>query len=242
MTAVSRDPSYDNRYCLLLDTAAARSAAAVYDMQSMQMVSCVDSLIGKGHAELLLDQVAEALAGAGIVMHDLARIGVTVGPGSFTGLRVGISAARGLALALDIEVVGIETLEALAFPWLRQGGPVLAVQDARRGEVFAALYDVDGGVLAPAAALSPAAAAALVPQDGRLLHIAGSGTELVAPLVQGGFKQLHDYEGLPQVAAIGAIAATRQPGEPVRPLYLRGADAKPQAPVAGIVRTGLPSA
>lgn len=237
-----RDLTSDDLYCLLIDTAAARSAAAVYDMRAMQIVSSVDSLIGKGHAELLLDQVAEALAGAGIAMRDLSRIGVIVGPGSFTGLRVGISAARGLALALDVGTVGIGTLEALAFPWLRQGGPVLAVQDARRGEVFAALYDADGSVMSPPAALTPAAAAALLPQDGRLLHIAGSGTELVAPLVAGCFGQLHDYEGLPQMAAIGAIAATRQPGEAVRPLYLRGADAKPQTPVAGIVRLGLPSA
>ena len=239
---MNRDPSSDNRHCLLVDTAAARCAAAIYDMQAMQIVSSVDSLVGKGHAELLLDQVAEALAGAGIVMQDLSRIGVTVGPGSFTGLRVGISAARGLALALDIAVVGVGTLEALAFPWLRQGGPVLAVQDARRGEVFAVLYDADGDELAPASAMSPAAAAALAPRDGRLLHVAGSGAELLAPLIAGGFAQLHDYEGLPQMAAIGAIAATRQPGEAVRPLYLRGADAKPQAPVAGIVRLGLPSA
>jgi tRNA threonylcarbamoyladenosine biosynthesis protein TsaB len=116
-----------------------------------------------GHATRLLAMAAELLGQAGIGWSELGRIAVGVGPGRFTGLRVGIATARGLAQSLDVELVGVSTLRALALAAARgtNGEAVasgtIAVIDARRGETFAAAYaageDPDGAELAFARAL-----------------------------------------------------------------------------------------
>jgi tRNA threonylcarbamoyladenosine biosynthesis protein TsaB len=95
------------------------------------------------HAGRLLGAAEEALAAAGVGWDEVTRIAVGVGPGSFTGLRIGIATARGLAQSRNLPVTGVSTLEALA----RGSGAeiVLAVLDARRGEVFAAAYRGSGG-------------------------------------------------------------------------------------------------
>jgi tRNA threonylcarbamoyladenosine biosynthesis protein TsaB len=97
-----------------------------------------------GHATRLLDMADELLAGAGIGWSALERIAVGHGPGTFTGLRVGVATARGLAQSLGVELVGVSSLRALAEPRLRSeraGSRVLAVLDARRGEAFVAAYE-----------------------------------------------------------------------------------------------------
>jgi tRNA threonylcarbamoyladenosine biosynthesis protein TsaB len=97
-----------------------------------------------GHATRLLDMAEELLEGAGIGWSALERIAVGRGPGTFTGLRVGVATARGLAQSLGVELVGVSSLRALAEPRLRSeqaGSHVLAVLDARRGEAFVAAYE-----------------------------------------------------------------------------------------------------
>jgi tRNA threonylcarbamoyladenosine biosynthesis protein TsaB len=106
------------------------------------------------HAARLLGAVDEALAAAGVGWDGVARLAVGVGPGSFTGLRIGIATARGLAQARGLEVVGVSTLEALARGAAAER--VLAVLDARRGEAFAGAFGP--GAFAPVA-LSPEALA-----------------------------------------------------------------------------------
>jgi tRNA threonylcarbamoyladenosine biosynthesis protein TsaB len=95
-----------------------------------------------GHATRLLSMTGELLARAGVPWRAIDRLAVGVGPGTFTGLRVGIATARGLAQSLSVELVGVSSLEALAVAAMEQGGyeRVLAVIDARRGEAFAAAY------------------------------------------------------------------------------------------------------
>ena len=126
------------------------------------------------HAAWLLAAAEEALAAAGVGWDDVTRLAVGVGPGSFTGLRIGIATVRGLAQSRNIPVTGVSTLEALArgagrWPERSAGGagaggaeasaePILAVLDARRGEAFAAAWSAGEPVLA-AAALSPEALA-----------------------------------------------------------------------------------
>src|SRR4051794_14847305 len=101
------------------------------------------------HAERLLALAEEALEAARTGWTEVDRIAVGVGPGGFTGLRIGIATARALAQAHDTPLVGVSTLRALAD---EAGGRVAAVIDARRGEVFAAVWDADGTeVLAPRA-------------------------------------------------------------------------------------------
>jgi tRNA threonylcarbamoyladenosine biosynthesis protein TsaB len=118
-----------------------------------------------GHAIRLLEMTHELLAAADIRWSEIDRIAVGTGPGTFTGLRVGIATARGLAQSLSIELVGVPSLRALALPALGSASRpegVLAVIDARRGEAFAAAYGASEGDRAP---VELAAARALAPGD-----------------------------------------------------------------------------
>jgi tRNA threonylcarbamoyladenosine biosynthesis protein TsaB len=113
-----------------------------------------------GHATQLLALAGALLEQAGLGFSDLDRIGVGVGPGTFTGLRIGVATARALAQASGADLVPVSTLRALAAA-TGHDGPVLAVLDARRGEAFAAAYRGDAELVAPVA-VRPEALAGLV--------------------------------------------------------------------------------
>lgn len=190
-------------------------------------------VIGRGHAERLFGMVSSAMAEAGLVFPELGRIAVTTGPGSFTGIRVGIAAARGLALVVGCPVVGIGTLALVAAAAREAIGPVavLAVLDARRDEVYVQGFDAAGAALAAPAALAPEAAAALL-RPGMVL--AGGGAGLVAASLPAA-AEVVPVSPVPDVAILLRLAATAAaPDGPPRPLYLRAPDAKPQA--AGVAR------
>jgi len=106
----------------------------------------VRRLVGdtRSHVELLADTVAGVVAEAGVNLADIARIGVGVGPGPFTGLRVGIATAQTLGEALGVPVTGVCGLDVMAGQVAGPGGPILAVTDARRHEVYWAQYDATG--------------------------------------------------------------------------------------------------
>ena len=115
-------------------------------------------IIGRGHAERLFGMVSSAMAEAGVAFPALDRIAVTTGPGSFTGIRVGIAAARGLALVVGCPVIGIGTLPLVAAAARDGHGPrpVLAVLDAKRDEVYAQAFDPAGVPLSDPAPLGEA--------------------------------------------------------------------------------------
>jgi tRNA threonylcarbamoyladenosine biosynthesis protein TsaB len=153
------------------DTSTTATAVAVRGRDGQVSQARDDPPAGAhpGHATRLLEMARELLAGAGIAWSELERIAVGVGPGTFTGLRVGVATARGLAQSLSIELVGVSSPRALAATALAADAPpsssagersaVLAIIDARRGEVFAAAYEAgDGGApheLAAPKALPP---------------------------------------------------------------------------------------
>lgn len=211
---------------LAVDTAGARCSAAVVDPGG-RVLARRDPEIGRGHAERLMDVIAEVLAEAGLAYADLGRIAVSVGPGSFTGLRVGVAAARGLALALDVPAVGVSTLDALAEPH-RAIGPVLAAIDARRGEVYAALYGPGGEALREPAAVAVAGLPAFLHGYERPRVFVGSAALLAVEALGTGDAAVLNSEGHVDAAAIARLALARPAGPAPRPLYLRGADAKPQ--------------
>lgn len=225
---------------LAIDTTGARCGAAVTDAGG-RVLAFRDPVIGRGHAEQLMPIVEEALKEAGAGWPDLARIAVSVGPGSFTGLRVGVAAARGLALALGIPAVGVATLEALAEPF-RHAGPVLAAMDAKRGEVYLAVYGPGDVTLREPFATRLDDLPAVFGLGDPPSVCVGSGVPVLAErLDRRPDWRAENAENRVDLAALARIALRRDAGASPRPLYLRGADAKPQQ--AGILaRNGAPDA
>jgi tRNA threonylcarbamoyl adenosine modification protein YeaZ len=213
---------------LAIDTAADPSAASDHESVGDRVLGAVSEEIGRGHAERLMAVIDACLAEASVEIGAIGRIGVTIGPGSFTGIRVGVSAARGLALALGCPAVGISTLEAIGAAGALSGkSPVLAVIDAKRGEIYAQLFRPDGAAAGPAGAVSPEAAADVAHDADASL--AGSGAGIVA--AASGAHALHVLPGATSVdiTRVARLASARPgPFESPKPLYLRGADAKPQ--------------
>ena len=109
---------------LAIDTAGPDCGVALARLRGgdAEILVSASERIGRGHAERLMPMIEAALDAAQVTFAELTRIAVTTGPGSFTGVRIGIAAARGLALALDIPAVGVGSLEALAYPAVRAGG------------------------------------------------------------------------------------------------------------------------
>lgn len=181
---------------------------------------------GRRHGETLAPAIESLTRLAGVPLRRIDRVGVDVGPGLFTGLRVGVSTAKALASALDVPVVPVSSLDLLAHPHRHTGRPVVAVVDARRGEVFWALYHpgADGVI----AATEPAVAGpeqlqeelpegALLTGDGARRYLAGSGHMLAG--------EEHDH---PSAAVLAEIAPGRPelPAEKVTAIYVRQADVR----------------
>jgi tRNA threonylcarbamoyl adenosine modification protein YeaZ len=214
---------------LALDTASHLCSAAVFDTEAARVIGACTEDIGRGHAERMMAVIDAALEEAGAGFADLGRIGVTVGPGSFTGIRVGVATARGLALALNVPAVPVTTLAAIAAaadPEKAGGRPVMALIDARRGEVYAQLFAAPGEPLDEPQAVTPAAAAKLAEARGAALI--GSGAPLVAELLVDSLPILGTAAAA-SITDVARLAARAPEGRPPAPLYLRSPDAKVQA-------------
>jgi tRNA threonylcarbamoyladenosine biosynthesis protein TsaB len=214
---------------LAIDCSARFCAVALHDAGEGRIVASASPDIGRGHAEKLPAVLEGVLADAGVDLSEVGRIGVTIGPGSFAGIRVGVAFARGLALALAVPALGVGSLEAIAIPAARdRGKPVMAVLDAKRDHVWALLVAADGTVIAPAAELSPEAASARALETGCM--IIGSGAALLAGNVASLDARIIGDPVAPDIADVARLAASLDPGSnPAEPRYLRDADAKPQA-------------
>lgn len=220
---------------LAIDTALSACSAAVLVEENGERRSCAQSEgLGRGHAERLMDMIAEVMAEAGVAFTDLDRIAVTVGPGSFTGLRVGLSVARGLALVLKIPVVGVTTLAAIAAGARRhapagkvgQAG-LRVVLDARRDEVYTQAFDA-GGV--PVDEPRVARIADLVGRDPNDTLLAGSAARMLAEAANLDESLIVSEAAWPEIEDVTTLGSLAEAGrEAPVPLYLRPPDAKPQS-------------
>jgi tRNA threonylcarbamoyl adenosine modification protein YeaZ len=200
---------------LAIDTAAPRLQLALLRPDGA-IDSSVDEL-AQGHAELLFPRLDALLERNDLAYADLDRVAVTTGPGSFTGLRIGLSAGRGLGVALGLPVVGVPSLVALSLAAPR-GKPVAVLLDARRGEGYFQVFDAPG---------QPAGEAQLLPMEEARAHIPDDATLIESPFVD--------------VGVLARFAATADPAAfPPEASYVRGADARPQDK-ARIARVGAAS-
>ncbi len=208
---------------LAIDTALENCAVG---LSAADEVSTRVRVIGRGHAEILMGEIAALFAEAGMRPDALDRIAVTVGPGSFTGLRVGIAAARGLALVRRIPVVGISTLAAHAehARVLGSGGrPILALLPARGEEAFGQLFSTEAEPLEDAYAAPAALFAERAASEG--FAVAGAG----AALLGAGYAPLHG-DSAPRIETLLTLGARLDPAlHPPKPLYVKPPDAVPQA-------------
>lgn len=226
---------------LALDTASSWCAAAVYDSGhdsgcdlghdsgTAAVLAEVSDNIGKGHAEVLMDYIERVMTQSGIAMSDLDRVAVNVGPGSFTGVRIGVSAARGFALALDRPAIGISAFDALASEVAisHPGQPVLVVLEAHRGEIYAQAFGADGIAQSNPMVVSRDESLALAQQQADGTVLAGSAAASLNEMLAGTFSVAR-VEPTGLISTYAKLASMREPGEAPKPLYMRGPDVKPQ--------------
>lgn len=215
---------------LAIDTASTSLATAVLVNGDIKGELYQD--MDRGQAENLLPFIIESLQKANLGFEDIDGIAVTVGPGAFTGMRIGLSTARGLGLARKIPVVGVSSLEAVAFGVSerdQQGRNILVALDSKRNEIFAQAFDGAKKPISAPECLAPRQALMLAPPGPTIL--VGDAT---ARLLTAAAHAPDDFyagtaPGLPRAGNVARIASARwETGEnlPPVPLYLRAPDAK----------------
>ena len=215
---------------LALDTALDACAAAILDSVSGTLIAQQSQPMKRGHAEALMPLIARVMKEAGQPFAALDRIAVTTGPGSFTGLRVGLSAARGIALAAGKPVVGVTTLSAYAAPLVSENGehPVISAIDARHDQVYFQVVGGDGSSL-----ISPKVAPILEALEASRFgapRLVGNAAQILAErwLDEAPPPVTVNQQPAPGIAWVAWLGAAADPNTaPARPFYLRPPDAKP---------------
>jgi tRNA threonylcarbamoyladenosine biosynthesis protein TsaB len=218
-----------------IESSTRRGSVALWDGE--RLLGALEHERPNAHAEALLPLVARLLAETATSKASLERIAVGTGPGSFTGLRVGIALGEGIALGLGLPLVGVGSLEAMARAVAHATKPVVAVLDAGRSELFVAAYGADGAEL-----IAPCA----MPERGARDRIFGM-KELAGAIVvgEGAPKLGGDIDhvrgpglDLPHAESVARLGAGRDPElAPPDPIYVRGAGATlpnlPPSPLSG---------
>jgi tRNA threonylcarbamoyladenosine biosynthesis protein TsaB len=217
---------------LAIDTALDACAAGVLDTEAGKLIAQESLAMKRGHAEALMPLIGRVIEQSGIGFAALDRIAVTTGPGSFTGLRVGLSAARGIALAANKPVVGLTTLTAYAAPLVSQNGehPIISAIDARHDHVYLQAVSGNGSSLIRprVASIEEALGAARFGSP----HLVGNAAKILADRwpAQALPPFKIDPQPAPDIAWVAWLGAAVSPNTaPARPFYLRAPDAKPSS-------------
>jgi tRNA threonylcarbamoyladenosine biosynthesis protein TsaB len=205
---------------LAFETSTARGSVALWEGDRAVASACHEQ--PNAHAEALMPLMTRLLADAGWSKNSLDRLGVGLGPGSFTGLRVGIALADGLSLGLDRPLIGVPSLRAMVAGPLSEGrSPCAAVLDARRGELFVAIYDA-AHELCPASVVPRAELASFLRQR-QVRLVVGSSAEGASEDLD--YPRGEDLD-LPHARRVAELAAQADPSaSSAQPIYVRGAGA-----------------
>jgi len=215
---------------LAFDTAQGALSVAVHDDDGA--LASAFELRTRGHAEELMPAIETVLAEAALGFSDLDALAVTIGPGTFTGLRVGLAAARGLALARRLPLVGITTLEAIAASVVASDDEVIVASfDAKRGEVYVQAFDAELAPLTEPALVAVAEVGALLPR--RKLLLVGTGAALLEEALHGFDRRPANAPAQPRADTVARLALKRLAVDGIdafrvapAPLYIRAPDAK----------------
>ncbi len=212
---------------LAIDTALPAVSACVLDKEALQPIALETLPMARGHAEAVMPLIQRVVAQAPGGFPSIGRVAVTVGPGSFTGIRIGLAAAQGVALACKCDLVGVSTLSALASPLILEesDGLIAAAIDARHDHVFIAAFAPDGRpVLSPRRVGAHEALRAL---GSGPLRLVGSGAEALAreARLRGIAVKIIDAAIAPNIIFVARLGLVANPMlAPARPLYLKEPD------------------
>lgn len=217
---------------LAIDTALDACSAAVYDSAENRVLAMLSHDMRRGHAEALIPTISNVMKAAQLEYEALDRIATTVGPGSYTGLRVGISAARAIGFAASKPVLGITTLAAFTAPLIAENGnvPAVAAIDARHGNIYFHMVGAGNRVLlSPRHASLEDATQVIV---GGPVRLVGPGAQLLSERWPRNAPHLPisvDTRAAPNVEWVARLAAEADAvRSPAKPLYLRAPDVTPQ--------------
>jgi len=219
-----------SEFILTFDTAMSACSASV--ARGAVVLARRFEIMERGQAEALVPMIADVLAEAGLGAEDIGLIVTTLGPGAFTGVRIGIATAQGLALARGVPVLGLTTLEAVAAA-NRPAGPLLVVLETKRSDYYVQLFGAGGDLAAAPRAMDHAAIRDALPDD--TTAAVGDGADrLIAALGEDGARLRRlDGADVADAAVLAAMAAQRLSSgadpacfPPLRPLYLRPPDVR----------------
>ncbi|MCW5772246.1 MAG: tRNA (adenosine(37)-N6)-threonylcarbamoyltransferase complex dimerization subunit type 1 TsaB [Rhodospirillaceae bacterium] len=222
---------------LAFDTSAAACSAALW--RDGAVIAAERAPMVRGHAEALMPMIERVVAAAQIGYRDLAAVAAVAGPGAFTGLRIGLAAARGIALAAGIPAIGISAFAAIAAAVpeaARRGCCIVVAIDTKRADLYLQSFDAAGSPLAEGRVVSPAEAVSSLPAGA--LYVTGDGAAALRPLLAGRTDIVFDPAPLPPdpgavatlaAAALTASSVTGAALPPPVPLYLRAPEATPLA-------------
>jgi tRNA threonylcarbamoyladenosine biosynthesis protein TsaB len=216
---------------LAVDTALGACSAAL--LSDGRVLAHEHREMARGHAEALAPMVEDVMRRAACAFSEVERIGVTTGPGTFAGQRVGLAFARALALALKKPAIGVTTLDVMAAEALsRADAPrwAAAAADAKRGEIYLGARTADASLLEPVLiplSEAPSRLASFAGRNGPALVLAGTAAEALVPLLRSsGLAPTDSLIRQPDAIFVARLAAVAPEGPPPKPLYLRPPDAK----------------
>lgn len=224
---------------LAIDTTLGACSAAL--IKDKTLLSCKREVRARGHVERLLPMIDEVCAASNVNVSDLDQIAVTIGPGTFAGVRIGLSAAKGMGLALDIPIVAVTTLEALAYQYACEhcdfSGEIAVAIDARRGEIYLQSFEINKGSCTAISEPDAVPVSSISDMLGdQISLIIGSACDLLKDLnIQ--CEQGYDYPDAAYVAKMAVGLSQRAKiSDDISPLYLRAPDAVKPPPLNMIIR------
>jgi len=217
---------------LAIDTAGKNCAACLYDSENGSVLAELSEEIGKGHAERLMGIVTDVMAQADMSYQDIEKIITSIGPGSFTGVRVGVATARGFGLGLDIPVVGVTNLEGLmviADQDANLSSPIAALIKAGRDQAYGQFNFDCSWAKAQTPFIAPVSQiVSVLNQQTQPVTLIGDGSSPVSQMLEVQFIAIENISQA-DIATIAKIGAARpHSDEKPEPLYLRKPDAMPQ--------------